>query len=131
MDLLFVTDIFLSHLRVPQNGLLMHTRTLPQLISEKILTEDLPVLWYSRGHVRPRLRILLGEHERHEINLAESTVRNDTVIAHAIVFFIITTAERVRWKSNCEETRYIHEMFDSSPDTSFLDAIDIGSGNYS
>ena len=44
-----------------------------------------------RRHIRPRLSILLGQHKRHEIDLAKSPVAHDTVVAISIVFLIIRT----------------------------------------
>ena len=47
-----------------------------------------------RRHIGPRLSILLGQHKRHEIDLAKSPVAHDTVIAISIVFLIIRTIKK-------------------------------------
>ena len=51
-----------------------------------------------RRHIGPRLSILLGQHKRHEIDLAKSPVAHDTVVAISIVFLIIRTKKKIRKK---------------------------------
>ena len=51
-----------------------------------------------RRHIRPRLSILLGQHKRHEIDLAKSPVAHDTVVAISIVFLIIRTKKKSKEK---------------------------------
>lgn len=49
-----------------------------------------------RGHVRPRLRVLLGKHERQEIDLPQSSFGDDTVVCHAVILFVVGTI-KTKW----------------------------------
>ena len=58
-----------------------------------------------RRHIGPRLSILLGQHKRHEIDLAKSPVAHDTVVAISIVFLIIRTKKKSKEKKKkCSKT---------------------------
>lgn len=46
---------------------------------------------HSRGHETPRLSMLLRQHERHEVDLAESTFTEYTVVSHSVILLVITT----------------------------------------
>jgi len=47
---------------------------------------------YARRHDRPRLGILLCQHERHHVDLAQCTVGDDGIVGEALVLLVIGTA---------------------------------------
>ena len=83
---------------------------LPEDVTQEgwVLRAMKPVQLVVGSHVRPGVGVLLSEHERHEVDLAQSSWADNAVIPEALVLLVVGAKSQVsvRWRTIRKSATY-------------------------